>query len=229
MRKDLLDFLFGPELVHESLTHDLAALFEKAANSETEEMIADKQPLAKALKAMGIEGSVEALPSAAEIEVDDPALYRKIVSTLSEPDNIHKLASMGWVAAPTGPTSMSGEPSVYRIGFLELTPVEPQDSDKPEAVDDILKKAREFATTPLDRDDSNPVEEPSTSKTKNPGVSKATDGKNPDGKPKGAEKRFSESRTRRLFEMTAASAVPPVEAPIGKPAVKRKLKAKPRI
>lgn len=236
MRKDLLNFLYGPALVNEDLGENLVSLFEKADKAEADEMKADRKPLAKALKAIGVGAAISDDEAAeAECVFDTAEEYRKAMVVLSEPDNVHKLATMGWVVTPCGQTSMSGEEPSFKIGFLSLTDVDTDSSDKPESEEKIVKDARKFATTEEDRDDEmNPVENGlHGTKGKAPGVGKATDGASPEGKVKGAVKKAATSESvveALLSEMTTASGVPSVDAPIGSSPTttfKRRLKKKP--
>jgi hypothetical protein len=235
MRKNLLEFLFGPAAVRESsqtLGEDVVKLFEEADQAETEQMVANKKPLAAALKEIGITNEVEEGPQWCEIRCEDECEHREHLRLLADPDNMHKLAELGWVAAKCGDQAMSNEPPCFKIGFIELNMLGmPDNKQDAESLETVIKNAQKFATTPLDRDDDelNPVQtdiKPSDDNQK--GVGKAKDGDDPKGKPKGAK---SESLTARdlarrmldeddLQEMTGASAIPAVEAPMGVPARK---------
>jgi len=230
MRKNLLEFLFGPAAVRESshtLGEDVVKLFEEAADAETEQMVANKKPLAAALKDIGISNEVIEGPQWCEIHCDDESQYREHVRLLSDPDNMHKLAEKGWVFALCGDQAMSNEPPAFKIGFIELNTLGmPENSDKVPSLDKVMKDAQKFATTPLDRDDDlNPVETDDKSSDDNQkGVGKATDGEKPKGKIK--DSLTAKDLARRLLdednlsEMTGASAIPAVEAPMGVPARK---------
>ena len=232
MRKNLLEFLFGPSAVRESsqtLGEDVVRLFEEAADEETEQMVANKKPLTAALKDIGISKEVLEGPQACEIYYEDAIEYRDDLAKLTEPDPMHKLAELGWVVAKCGDQAMSNEPADFKIGFIELAML-PSLPDKKEAesLEKIIKDAQKFATTPLDRDDDlNPVEtDDKTSDDNQKGVGKAKDGAAPEGKPKGSSKSEShitaKELTRQMLdenldEMTSASAIPAVEAPMGPP------------
>src|ERR1041384_5426484 len=100
MKKNLLEFLFGPAVIRESNTNlgeQVIKLFEEAADEETEEMVANKQPLAATLKSLGISKEIEAGPACACLTCDNPEDYREYVSILFDPENLHKLAEKGWV------------------------------------------------------------------------------------------------------------------------------------
>jgi len=233
MRKNLLEFLFGPAAVRESshtLGEDVVKLFEEAAEAETEQMVANKKPLASALKDIGITNEVIEGPQACEINCDDENQYREHVRLLSDPDNMHKLAEKGWVFAVLGDQAMSNEPPGFKIGFIELNMLGmPDNKQDAESLETVIKNAQKFATTPLDREDElNPVEtdiKPSDDNQK--GIGKVKDGENPKGKPKGASESLTANGLARrmldednLSEMTGCSAIPAVEAPMGVPARK---------
>lgn len=230
MRKNLLEFLFGEAAVQQSSTtlgEEVVRLFEEAAGEETEQMVANKKPLSAALKDIGISNEVIEGPQMCEIQCDDEAEYREHMALLRDPDAMHKLAEKGWVMAQLGDQAMSNEPPGFKIAFIELNMLDMPDNkqDVPD-LNNVLKNAQKFATTPMDRDDDlNPVEtDDKTSDDNQKGVGKAKDGADPEGKPKGSTK--SESVTAKdlakrmldeddLSEMTGAGAIPAVEKPIG--------------
>lgn len=228
MRRNLLEFLFGPEArqTSQSIGEDVVRLFEEAADEETEQMVANKKPLATALKSLGISNEVSEGPQSCEINCDDENQYREHVRLLSDPDNMHKLAELGWVFALLGDVAMTNEPPGFKIGFIELNMLGmPDNSDKVPSLDKVMKDAQKFATTPLDREDDklNPVEtdiKPSDDKQK--GVGKPTDGEKPKGKIKdslsaGDLARRMLDEEGNLQEMTGVSAIPAVESPMGPP------------
>lgn len=233
MRKNLLEFLFGPSAVRESsqtLGEDVVKLFEEADQAETEQMVANKKPLAAALKEIGITNEVVEGPQWCEIHCENEDEYREHLRLLADPDHMHKLAELGWVAAQCGDQAMSNEPPGFKIGFIELNMLEtPDNSQDAESLETVIKNAQKFATTPLDREDElNPVQtdiKPSDDNQK--GVGKAKYGEDPKGKPKGAsESLTAKDLTRKLLdedrvnEVTTCSAIPAVEAPMGVPARK---------
>lgn len=248
MRKNLLEFLFGESAVRESQTlgEDVVRLFEEAADEETEQMVADKKPLAAALKAIGISHEVIEGPQSAEIHCDDEEDYREYMALLRDPENMHKLAEKGWVASACGDTAMANEPAAFKINFIEIytpepsdkAPVHTEDSTSPD-LDKVAKDSQEFAVAePEHDDDMNPVEfDKKGSEDGQKGVGKPTDGKAPEGKPKGSTKQTESRRSKEmksakdvaesLLEMTSCSAVPAVEAPMGVPA--RKLDYRKRL
>jgi len=229
MRRNLLEFLFGPTAVRESsqsLGEDVVKLFEEAADEETEQMVANKKPLAAALKEMGITNEVVEGSQWCEIHCDDENQYREHVRALSDADNMHKLAEKGWVFALCGDQAMSNEPPAFKIGFIELNMIGmPENSKEVPSLDKVMKDAQKFASTPLDREDDklNPVEtdiKPSNDNQK--GVGKATDGEKPKGKIK--DSLTARDLARRMLdegsglqEMTGCSAIPAVESPMGMP------------
>lgn len=231
MRKNLLEFLFGPSAVHESsqtLGEDVMKLFEEAAGAETEQMTASKKPLAAALKDIGIDNEVKEGPQCCEICCDDEAQHREHLALLNDPDSVHKLAERGWVVAHCGDQAMSNEPPAFKIGFIELDMMDMSDNTQDaESMETVVKNAQKFATTPLDRDDDalNPVTtdiEPGTNRRK--GVGSPKDGASPKGRPKGTDESSTPSSLANslldednLHEMTSCSAVPAVEAPMGFP------------
>lgn len=243
MRTNLLEFLFGETVIRDEaeLGEQIVRLFEEADEAEGIELVANKKPLGSALSAMGVSGKVEAGVQWAELHCDNDADYRNYVGILSEPDNMHKLAEMGWVMARCGDAAMSSEPPDYKIGFIEIQTAESGDADKSnENINAIIKKGQEFATTPVEQDDDlNPVEhehgKPDAKLSgKTTGIGKSSDGADPEGKPKGSTK--SESIVDRLLakpvqEMTGTGScgtfsggVPPVMAQTGLRPKKRRMK-----
>ena len=227
MRKNLLEFLFGDAVVRESsqnIGEQVVRLFEEAADEETEEMVAAKEPLAAALKSLGIHSGVEAAPQACELTCDSPEQYREYVSILFDPENMHKLAEKGWVPAKCGDVAMSFEPAEFKIGFIEIATAETGDKDKAPDLEKVLKDAQKFAATePPHDDDMNPVEfDDKTSQNHRKGVGTEKEGAAPEGTPKGAKKASESLRrksasakqvTESLLEMTGTSAIPAQEGP----------------
>jgi len=246
MRTNFLELLFGKTVVREgaALGEQVLRLFEEADEVEGTELVANKKALSTALKTLGIDEPVEAGVQSADIRCTDDDDYKKYVGILSDPENMHKLAEMGWVMARCGDAAMSNEPPSYKIGFIEIGTAEGGAADKPdEKVDAIIKKGQEFATTPVAKDDDmNPVDR-ETGKPdaklsgKTTGIGKPKDGADPEGKPKGSTK--AESRVDKLLldpvqEMTGTGSmgafeggsIPPVMAHTGLRAKKRPMKIK---
>jgi hypothetical protein len=235
MRDNLLEFLFGASAVRESQTlgDDVVRLFEEAADEETEAMVADKKPLASALKDLGIDHTVIEAPQGAELHCDDEQEYRDYTSKLRTPDAIHALAQKGWVMATSGDQAMGNEPPDFKLNFIEIAtaetddkgPVHTEDSTSPDLEKVEKDSAKCDITEPPHDDDMNPVEyDEKGSKDGQKGVGKATDGKAPEGKPKGSTKQTESRRGKsakemaeHLLEMTSASAIPAVEAPMAVP------------
>lgn len=219
MRTNLLEFLFGEAVARETEGHDLGEqivkLFEEADEVEGIEMVANKKPLADALKSLGIDEPVEAGAQWCEIHCDDDAEYHEYCRILADADNMHKLAQMGWVMVKCGDTAMSNEKPDYKIGFMEIQTPEPEDKEKPEDAEKLRKQAQKDASTEFKRDDKlNPVEldDPDMG-GKREGVGKPSDGADPEGKPKGTAKKVKESKSPKalvdeLLEATMSPAVP---------------------
>lgn len=201
MRKNLLEFLFGNVAVRQTsadLGENIVKIFEEADELEAVEMVANKKPLADALKSIGISQAPEADYQMAEVRFTDAQEYREAVRLLSEPENVHKLAELGWVATRgDGDIAQTNEPPEYKLNFVEIS-VASDLSNKKEAPDleKVLKKGQEFAATPLDRDDDlNPVDNSRSDKKgeKQAGMGRAKEGEDPEGKAKGSTKK-TESR-----------------------------------
>jgi hypothetical protein len=199
MKKNLIQFLFGESQVDD----EIASLVEDIADMSTEgasTLKVDKAPLSKIVNALGIEGgSLEADPRGLSMSFDDGDLFRAAHAILNEPDSLHKLASAGWVYSLQGDIAQANEPADFRIRFLEIDEIEPENmkanadagiETRNNKIKDILKQGREFATTKPEHDDEmNPVEfDDKTSDDRGKGVGKEKDGAQPEGKPKGATK-----------------------------------------
>lgn len=165
----------------------------------------DKQPLEKALEALDIDTEgLEHDARGLSLVFPDADACRAAHAILNQPDNMHKLAELGWVFSVQGDVAQANEPSQFRIRFLEITDVEPQDEEpKPikgtahnTKLSAVIKKGREFATTPMDHDDDmNTVEyDDKTSSNHRKGLSKEKDGAQPEGKPKGSTGSVGEAK-----------------------------------
>lgn len=208
MRKNLLEFLFGEEVAPhqgDDLGESIVKMFEEADELESVQMVADKKPLADALSAIGISSTVEPSYQMAEIRFADGNEYREAVRLLNEPENIHKLAELGWVATRgDGDIAMTNEPAEYKLNFIEISVAsdEAENKDKAPDLEKVLKQGQEFAVKPVDRDDEmNPVDNTRTNKKgdKDAGVGKPKDGEAPEGKPKGSTKK-TESKAQALAD-----------------------------
>lgn len=223
MKTNLLSFLFlesaeadaaeaeGREL---NIAENLERLFEAAAEIETSELESKKTPLAKALGEFGIADSdLQLDPEGFCLVTDNRDRYNDILTVLGNADAMHKLAEMGWVVTKPGDDAMTNEPANYRVRFLEITTVDTGDKDKAdEKVKAITKKAREFATTPLDRDDDdlNPVEADDSDKMgkKQTGVGKPKEGEDPE---KAIHDSLEAGDVDKLVEMTTTGSMGTVE------------------
>lgn len=187
-KNNLLSFLFlestEADAADGELTDNLERLFEAAAEVEAGELETKKTPLAKALAEFGIEDTdLQFDTEGFALVTDSPDKYRDILAVLGTPDAMHKLAEMGWVVTKPGDDAMTNEPANFRVRFLEIVTVETGDADKSdETRKEIINKAKEFATTPMDRDDEmNPVEnEDGKMGKKAEGVGKPKEGKQPE-------------------------------------------------
>lgn len=195
MAKDLLKFLFGESQVDE----EIAGIVESIADMDADEdggLKVDKQPLAKALSALDIDTKgLENDPRGLSLVFTNGDEYRAAHAILNEPTNLHKLAELGWVFSTQGDVAQTREPAEFRIRFLEISEVEPQNENpkptkgtaKNTAISAVIKKGREFATTkPPHDDDMNPVDHADPKDGgRHKGVGDAKDGAHPEGKPKG--------------------------------------------
>lgn len=184
--RNLVDFLFDETQNADALDadgifldEDLDGLYQKLCEQESQSIETKKTPLSKALKAMGIEGEIELDPSGLALTVDDGNVYNSILNLLRGPDEMHKLAEMGWVTSAAGEQTQNSEIPEFKVRFIEISVCGSTDSDSEVNQEKIAQDAIEFATEPMDRDDElNPVEndgkEPTPSIDK--GVGKATDG-----------------------------------------------------
>lgn len=229
-KNNLLSFLFLESTEVDAAEGDLAdkleRLFEAAAEAEATDLESRKTPLAKALKEFGIEDSDLQLDTEGFVLVtDNRERYADIMRVLGDADAVHKLAEMGWVVTKPGDPAMTNERPEYTVRFLEITTVDQNDREPKgggydtKNREEVIKKAQEFATTPMDREDEmNPVEnETGKMSRKNVGVGKAKDGEEPEGKPKGSTKKTEESMTE-LDEFTSTGSMG-TAMPMGQPFV----------
>ena len=232
MRTNLLEFLFGTAVVRETKDHDLGEqivkLFEEADEIEGVEMVANKKPLADALKAIGIDEPVEVGAQWCEIHCDDDAEYHDYCQKLADADNMARLAELGWVMVKCGDSGMANEKPDYKIGFIEIECHYDGAQDKPGKAEDaekIRKDAQKDAATEFERKASKDPGKGNTVELEDPdmggkqtGVGKTSDGKDPEGTPKGTAKKVKESKSPKSLvddllespvnEMTSTGAVP---------------------
>lgn len=204
MNKNLIAFLFSESQIRDDLGdigEDLTHLFEKAAEVEDRDAVNSKTDLASALGKVGIEYlDLEQDPSGAVARFETRAQYSAALNLVAEPDNMHALATLGWVPLPVGDVAMSNEDAEFRMRFLEIATAGSSDDEKEVDAKAISKDARQFATTEVDRDsdEMNPVE--TDDKGGEPKMGKAKDGADPEGKPKGSTKSTSESIVAGLLD-----------------------------
>lgn len=219
MKRDLLSFLFlesaeadADDSKRAEIAENLEELFEAAEEAVCKDLEAKKTPLSKALGEFGIsEPDLQLDPEGFCIETDNADRYRDICTVLGTADAMHKLAEMGWVVAKLGDDAMTNEQPHYRVRFLDITTVDTGDADKPdEKVKAITKKAREFATTPEERDDDmNPVDNESGKMGKKAtGVGKAKDGEDPE---KAIHDAIQTGDVDKLLEMTTTGSMGTLE------------------
>lgn len=218
----MLSFLFLESAEAESaevdqkafeLAENLEHLFEVAAAEEQGELKAKKTPLAKALSEFGItDADLQMDTEGFVIVTDDHDKYVDALTVLGTADAMHKLAEMGWVVTKPGDVAMTNEPAEYKIRFLEITTVEQNDREPKGGTydtanrEEVIKKAQEFATTPMDRDDDlNPVEngDGKVSK-KNVGLGKAKDGEEPE---KAIHDALADAEGTRIEEFTSTGSM----------------------
>lgn len=183
MKSNLLQFLFNEsqqrEEVEDILDDGFAKLLEQAAEEEDKEMTANKKSLSAALNDVDLKCCKSDGPEDNVLCLDSREDYADAVRKLSDPEVMHKLATSGWVALLGGDTNMHNEEPNFVIKFLEIKTADTGDGESGEKMKGVLDKAREFATTELDRDDdSNPVDstDDDIKKVKLP---KAKDGETP--------------------------------------------------
>lgn len=209
MKQNILAFLFGDSQIESEIdeTRDaIEQIFEEAEDAEP--LKSKKTPLASALKSLGVslgDNGLELGPEGFSICYYNEEDYKEACRLLMEPDGMEKLAELGWVATRQGDKAMSGEVEPeYRVRFIDITTPDPEDkTDWPapnaKLVADIIKKGREFATTPFERDPNNPVKDTEAGDEKKAGVGKEKDGSDPEGKPKGSGKSESETLADRML------------------------------
>lgn len=155
MKHDLIQFLFVDSQLEEEASNfsaELSALFEKADKDEA--LSVKKTPLTSALKEIGIESeNLELDARGFALVTSDGDEFRSVCSILAEPSNLHKLAELGWVCSHPGDVAMTGEQPEYHIRFMDISTVGTDSKEKAEKTKSIIKNAREFATTELDRED----------------------------------------------------------------------------
>ena len=194
--KNILAYLYGDSQVESEIddTQDAVDQILEAAE-DLEPIKAKRTPLSAALKTLKVDAEgLELGPAGFSLRYSTEADYAENCAKLAEPEAMETLAQKGWVAIHQGDRAMSGEVEPeYRIRFIDITTPDPDDkTDWPAPNDklmtDIIKKGREFATTPFERDEENPVEDVEAPDDKKAGVGKEKAGSDPEGKPKGGSK-----------------------------------------
>ncbi len=132
INRDLLKFLFEDSQNEALLEGGLESLFEDLASVERLET--KKQPLASALKSLGIEtGELELVPSDGyQLKFVDHDTFAAAMNALSTADGVNSLAELGWVVANGGNDNGPGtmELPEYKIKFYEVQVAEPS-NEKP--------------------------------------------------------------------------------------------------
>lgn len=182
--KDILAYLFGgsqQEQLVEGLLEDLDAGLQAA---ELEGRLQSQhKPLAALLKSLGVPSAdLELHPEGFKLTCTNGDDYRRYCQVLSQPEAMEKLAEGGWVVHHAGDVAMTNEPAEYTLTFLDFTTASDTSKEAEQSIADIVKKGREFATTPFEPSDSNPVEHPEAPNKQQAGVGKAKDGAAPKGK-----------------------------------------------
>jgi hypothetical protein len=136
MSKNLLTFLFS-ESFRPDTDEVIASVTEQMA--EVESLEVKKQPLEKALKSLGIDAKVEVDETGAFIRFDDGCPYSEAASALKNPENVVKLAELGWVAALGNDVASNADPACFIVKFIDISEVEPSDSDKVPDLEKLVK------------------------------------------------------------------------------------------
>lgn len=196
--KSLLAYLFEDSQAEMELDETRAAIEHVLEQAEQQEPIqAERTPLVKALRALPLDFAdtdLEYDPEGFSLSCAEERTYRHAVTLLMEPDAMERLARLGWVVTRCGDRAMSNEAPEFRIRFLEITTCDANDDSSwpapnPDLIKQAIKKGREFATEPFDRDDANPVEDDEATDQQQAGVSQAKSGSDPEGKPKTGKSR----------------------------------------
>ena len=207
--KDLLAYLYGDSQI-ESEVEDLKEAIDRIMEeAEKEEPLKPKRtPLVNALKSLGLDdvgSEIEYDPEGFSLVCGEEDEYRRYTTILLEPDSMEKLAKLGWVVTRCGDVAMTGEPPEFRIRFLEITTIDPEDKENWPAgnydvVKNAVKKGREFMDEPGPHDDDGPMEyDDKTSDDNQKGMGDAKDGADPKGTPKGGSKKESQELVEQLL------------------------------
>lgn len=128
MSKDLLKFLFA-ESFQPDADETIANVMERMA--EVEGLEVKKQPLEKVLKELGCKDcKLQVDENGAFLTLDNACAYTDLSSQLRTPECIVKLAELGWVAQIGNDVASNNDPACFVINFIDVSEVEPSDSDK---------------------------------------------------------------------------------------------------
>lgn len=149
-----MSFLFeSSQFEHE---HDRQEVVEAFADmfqqlEEVEAVEVKAEPLEKALKKLKVSGfTLVPEVSSCVARFDGADSWRSAETALSTDAAMIALAELGWVKFNLGDVGMTGEEDDFRLRFVELTDAEPENKSNQGSekdLEDLLKAAREFATT----------------------------------------------------------------------------------
>lgn len=141
MPKDLLKFLFS-ESFKPDTDETISNVMERMA--EVEGLEVKKQPLEKVLKELGCKDcKLEVDENGAFLTLKDACGYTELSSQLRTPDCIVKLAELGWVAQMGNDTASNNDPACFVINFIDVSEIEPSDSDKVPDLEKLVGKMRD--------------------------------------------------------------------------------------
>lgn len=178
MPDKLLDLLFSTSQQEDAMEGDrldlaLDQMFEQLASMES--IKPTKTGLAAALAKVGLKsGDYDGLdldPNGLSLTVTCPGAYADIKTLLTDPSNLHELASAGWVASFPGDQAMTREHPEFKVRFTDLMLTSAGDSDKAESPASISNKSGKDGAKKLDR--------PAPDKAEGSGIGKAKDGAAP--------------------------------------------------
>ena len=139
----LLKFLFHDSQDDKNLlSEDVLELFEDA--EEIEKLEIEKKPLEKALKAMGVNGTLVETPGGLRMEFDDETEYNDVRHKLLSPESAYPLAQSGWVATSSNDVNNSEELPKFVINFIDLQVAETGDAKEAEDLATLIKQAQEL-------------------------------------------------------------------------------------
>jgi hypothetical protein len=132
---DLIKFLFQDSQEETQLE----AILEECAGVERLEV--KKQPLASALKSLGVRNDVELDSDGYVLLYGDYDEFAADMTALTSPDGINALAELGWIVANSGDISGPGtmELPEFKIKFFEVNCPEPSDGKGDEDMEKVQK------------------------------------------------------------------------------------------